>query len=283
MTLSDPVYGLIEWDGSYTPTVIVGCCHDAVRRTAVEIFRTIGNGNFAADSPEFLEQHPIPDPQAPAQAIADWLEALHEATTEPWFTVLDSDEVVRTGDRLLLMDRFSAIPYVSSPGPTDYKHRHSGDSRCAAAPPPAIVNGYPVAAAVAETEDASSWIVICRRTEQVPDWAAGTSWYVTWRVWWSDGRWHAETGDYGPHHGLTWSQAQQSLLRRLDLAAPKPAPAVNPDVYLESHDDGDALTCPTCHRSITWLEGGDKLGSLLAEVTAHQCETAVDTTPPGIS
>ncbi|MCA2216342.1 hypothetical protein [Jidongwangia harbinensis] len=99
----------------------------------------------------------------------------------------------------------------------------------------------------------------------MPDWAAGIAWYVTWRTWWADGRWHAENGDYGPHRGLTWPQAQQSLLRRLNV--PAPPRTVNPDVYLRGDDDGDWLVCLVCHEPITMLAGDDKLGSLMAEVT----------------
>lgn len=92
----EPVYGLIEWDSARTPMVIVGCCHDAVRRRAVEIFRTMGEANFASDSPDFLTEHPFPGPQAPEEVISEWLEELSEATTSPWFTLLDSKHVVRT-------------------------------------------------------------------------------------------------------------------------------------------------------------------------------------------
>jgi hypothetical protein len=46
---------------------------------------------------------------------------------------------------------------------------------------------------------------------------------------------------------------------------------VDPDVYLHADDDGDWLTCPSCDRHITRLDGGDRLGSLLNEVAAHHC------------
>lgn len=75
--------------------------------------------------------------------------------------------------------------------------------------PPSIVNGCPAVAAVADTEDTGSWVVICRRTERPPAWAADTSWYVTWRTWWDGWCWTGEHGDYGPYHGLTWPQAQR--------------------------------------------------------------------------
>ncbi|GIH05694.1 hypothetical protein Rhe02_37610 [Rhizocola hellebori] len=148
----NPVYGLIEWDGSYTPTVIVGCCRDAVRRTAVDIFGTTGGAHFAADSPDFLAQHPNPGPNAPAEAITDWLDALREATTEPWFSVLDSDEVVRTADRLLLMDLFSATPYVSRPG----DQPDSTAERCDRCRQPATAPPITVDAPANVTEDTAT-------------------------------------------------------------------------------------------------------------------------------
>ncbi|GAA0475516.1 hypothetical protein Aca07nite_84400 [Actinoplanes capillaceus] len=96
--------------------------------------------------------------------------------------------------------------------------------------------------------------------------------YLTGRASRDDGRWH---GDYGPHHALTWAQAQQSLLRQLDLPTTRQLPVVNPDVYLHADDgDGDYLTCPSCHEPITMLADGDRLGSLIAEVTAHRCGPA---------
>lgn len=288
MTTQAPVYGLIEWDGSYRPTVIAGCCYDAVIRDIVAIFTTLAACGKPVGSRQFRHEHPLPNPQGPVEELADWLDLLHEDTTVPYVTLMDSTEIVTTGDQLLVMNWYAANRFYSLPGPPQLGAHHRLPTGCqgVAAPTavPAVVNGYPVVAAVAERDDAASWIVICRRTQPMPDWAGATSWYVTWRVWWAHGRWQAENGDYGPHHGLTWPQAQQSMLRRLHVAAPKPAPQVNPDVYLASSDEGDALTCPACHQPITWLDGGDKLGSLLTEITADHCETADDaTTRPGIS
>lgn len=283
MTAPTPVYGLIEWDGSYTPTVVVGCCADAIHRTTVAIFTAMAAAGKTIGSRQFLRKHPLPGYDAPARTIAAWFDELRDATTVPYVTLLDPSEVVHTGDQLLLIHWYEAKPCVSRPGPHRRgAHQHHDANALSETPPPAIVNGYPVVAAVAEADHATSWIVICRRTEQMPEWAGDTAWYVTWRAWWADGRYHTESGDYGPHHGMTWPQAQQSLLRRLDLAPPSAAP-VDPDVYLDSSDDGDALTCPKCHQPITCLEGGDKLGSLLAEVGAHQCTTGVDITRPGVS
>ena len=47
----------------------------------------------------------------------------------------------------------------------------SAGTRPAPAGPPTTVNGYPVMAAVTTDQDATSWIVICQRTERMPDWA----------------------------------------------------------------------------------------------------------------
>lgn len=99
---------------------------------------------------------------------------------------------------------------------------------------------------------------------------------MTWRAWWATGPWLVENGDYGPHHGLTWPQAQQSLLCRLDVPA---SPMTDPEVYLRADDDGDWLTCPYCHEQITMLAGG-KLGSLIAEITAHRCDPAARAATP---
>lgn len=275
MTSTPPVYGLIEWDGTYTPTLIAGCCFDAIARTAIAIFTSMIADDKEIGSPDFLQQHPIPALQAASDTIADWLQNLQADTTVPYLTLLDTDEIVRTGDQLLLIDWYAAIPCTSRPGPNQPDgHQHSADETRPEVQPPTLVNGYPVVSAVAEFEHGTSWIVICRRTERMPEWAAGQDWYVTWRAWWADGAYHAEAGDFGPHHGLTWPQAQQSLLRRLG-SRPAQAAAPNPGVYLRSSDDGDALTCPSCHQPITVLDGGDRLGSLLAEVTAHQCVPAL--------
>jgi hypothetical protein len=112
-----------------------------------------------------------------------------------------------------------------------------------------LVNGYPVVSAVADDEDAASWIVICRLAGRMPDWASGTGWFVTWRAWWAHGRWTGENGDYGPQHGLTWPQAQQSLLNLLRVPAPKPA--ADPGVYLQFDDHTDTWNCPACRQPIT--------------------------------
>lgn len=84
-------------------------------------------------------------------------------------------------------------------------------------PIPATVNGYPVISAIRERERDQSWVVICRRTEQRASFGDQPL-YVVWHVWHADGAYHAENGDYGPDHGLTWPQAQRSLHRRADLS-----------------------------------------------------------------
>ena len=143
--------------------------------------------------------------------------------------------------------------------------------RATPAGPPAAVNGYPVVAAVANDEDATSWIVICRRTERMPDWASATStaWYVTWRTWWDGHRWTSENGDYGPHQGLTWRQAQQSLAHRVNL--PQAQPAADPGVYLVFDDHTDTWNCPSCRQPITEVYDSPTLGELLTAIAGHRC------------
>jgi hypothetical protein len=87
-------------------------------------------------------------------------------------------------------------------------------------PIPATVNGYPVISAIRERERDQSWVVICRRTEQ----RASFGDQPLYVVWHADGAYHAENGDYGPDHGLTWPQAQRSLHRRADLSTYGPPP-----------------------------------------------------------
>jgi diguanylate cyclase (GGDEF)-like protein len=91
------VFGLIEWDGSWTPTVITGQSVDAVQRQAVRILIAIHSpeGQFASDDQDFLTEHPFPDPNDPAVDVAEWLQAMREATTVPYFTVLDPDNDIR--------------------------------------------------------------------------------------------------------------------------------------------------------------------------------------------
>ena len=268
------VYGLVEWDGSYRPTVIVGCCWPAILRDIIAILTgwLAAGGRFG--STDFQQQHPIPSPDSPAGVLADWLDALREDTTVPYVTLMDPADLVHTGDPLIVLDRLAANPCVSRPvGPPKVDQVLIGRSPVPApSGPPAVVNGNPVVAAVADTEDATSWIVICQRTERMPDWASATSWYVTWRTWWDGTRWTGENGDYGPHHGLTWRQAQRSLVRRLHLPTAKPA--ADPAVYLHSDDDSDSWNCPSCRQPIVEVFGSDTLGALLTQVAAHRCPPA---------
>lgn len=202
--------------------------------------------------------------------LADWLHALRIDTAVPYVTLMDPADLVHTGDPLIIINRLAANPCYSRPVvvPPDT------DRFLAPAPsgPPVLVNGYPVVSAVAEDEHAASWIVICRLAGRMPDWANGSNWYVTWRAWWAHGRWNGENGDYGPHHGLTWPQAQQSLLSRLRVPALKPA--ADPGVYLQFDDHTDTWNCPACRQPITEVYDCTTLGALLEAVAAHRCASA---------
>lgn len=270
------VYGLVEWDGAYRPTVIVGCCWPALLRDIIAILTgwIAARGAFGSD--EFRQQHPIPDPNAPTKVLADWLDALRGDTSVPWVTLMGPEDLVHIGDPLILLNRMDSISCISRPVRLASPGQAAIDHLPAPVPagPPAVVNGCPVVAAVAETGDATSWIVICRRTQRPPAWAAGTTWYVTWRAWWDGQRWTGENGDYGPHHGLTWPQAQQSLARRLGLPAAQPI--ADPGVYLQFADDcTDTWNCPTCRQPITEVYDCRTLSALQTAITAHRC-----TTPP---
>ncbi len=75
--------GTIEWDGSLSPTVIVGTTVAAVRRKAAE--RLVGN----VDSEEPGITIPELSDSASDEEIAAWLDTVHEATTVPWFEIAD--------------------------------------------------------------------------------------------------------------------------------------------------------------------------------------------------
>jgi hypothetical protein len=89
---SAAAYGLIEWDGSYRPTIIVGCCIDAVLRDIIAILATGG----AIGSTGFIQEHPLPDPDEPGEVLAGWLDALHADTAVPYVTLLDTAQLVHT-------------------------------------------------------------------------------------------------------------------------------------------------------------------------------------------
>jgi hypothetical protein len=107
------VYGLVEWDGSYRPTVIVGCCRPAVLRDIVAIITGWAADGGQLGSDEFQQQHPLPDPNAPAEVLADWLHARIDAAV-PYVTLVDPAELVHTGDPLIIVNRLAANPCCSA-------------------------------------------------------------------------------------------------------------------------------------------------------------------------
>lgn len=88
--------GLIEWDGSYTPTVIIASSLETLNQAAVRIVRdTSPEDGYSADG--FLTRHPYPDLKD-TDAVTDWLVALREENTIPYFTVLEPHDLVLVGD-----------------------------------------------------------------------------------------------------------------------------------------------------------------------------------------
>ena len=78
--------------------------------------------------PQFQQQHPLPDPLEPVEALAERLDELRQDTTVPYVTPMHSTEIVHTGDQLRVVDRCAASPYFSRPGrprlAADYQHQH---------------------------------------------------------------------------------------------------------------------------------------------------------------
>jgi hypothetical protein len=80
-----PVYGVIEWDSSQEPSAVAGFSVRDLERHLVQLLA----GVDAEDDPTFAERHPAPSPDAEPAVIHAWLEALHQATTVPWVTILE--------------------------------------------------------------------------------------------------------------------------------------------------------------------------------------------------
>jgi len=89
-------YGLIEWDGYRTPTIIIGTTYEAVERTAVQVIKDVCGDRIMDDGTiphNFLDDNPYPNLNN-AEAVADWLYTLRDVTTVPYFTLLNGDEIV---------------------------------------------------------------------------------------------------------------------------------------------------------------------------------------------
>lgn len=88
------VVGLIEWDGMYTPTVIMGKDDDSVRAAAVKrIMNAYGPERLLEGDGETMRAFPCltsPDD------VSSWLEEMREAMTVPWFSLLGEDDMDRT-------------------------------------------------------------------------------------------------------------------------------------------------------------------------------------------
>lgn len=77
-------FGIIEWDSSESPTVVVGGTPESLRRAAAT--RLAGSG--------YYNDGDFDDPLAPDATDADvakWLTDFREACTVPWFTECDAD------------------------------------------------------------------------------------------------------------------------------------------------------------------------------------------------
>lgn len=90
-------YGLIEWDGSVTPSLIRADTIEDVERIAARLILN-AHGDYIQDqdnrdNDNFLDEHPAPDLRN-AVAVGEWLEALHIATTVPYFTRIDVEDLV---------------------------------------------------------------------------------------------------------------------------------------------------------------------------------------------
>ncbi|MET7396295.1 hypothetical protein ABZS66_22720 [Dactylosporangium sp. NPDC005572] len=82
------VYGLIQWGGAHTPTLIVGDTVSAVQRAAVRLVVSRSTDGRTPDDQAVNVVAPGPD--AADSAISAWLAGLHAATTVVSFTLYDA-------------------------------------------------------------------------------------------------------------------------------------------------------------------------------------------------
>lgn len=89
-------YGLIEYDGGSTPTVIIASSPEALDRQAVrEIKRWHDNTEPEDYVAEFLAESPYPDTSSASPSeIREWLDFHWDVTTIPMFTRLEKSDVV---------------------------------------------------------------------------------------------------------------------------------------------------------------------------------------------
>ena len=89
-------YGLIEWETSLTPTIVVGDDTFAVRHAIVGALKNAFPKRMTVDADlDFLGEYPYPDQDASEDELITWLCELREVATVPWVTVLGDDDVVR--------------------------------------------------------------------------------------------------------------------------------------------------------------------------------------------
>jgi len=85
-----PVIGLIEFlsDSGAEPVVYVG---DSVEQVRAEVARYLSSFivNIEYIDEEWIEENPTPDFDD-AAAVAAWMEALRDATTDAWLTIYEA-------------------------------------------------------------------------------------------------------------------------------------------------------------------------------------------------
>ena len=85
------VYGLIEWEGSVTPTLVIGETEDEVNRGIVRAIRDAQPNIIFMDDGKsnLLHEFPYPSEDCAPGDVTAWLESLREWTTQPYASILD--------------------------------------------------------------------------------------------------------------------------------------------------------------------------------------------------
>lgn len=86
------VFGIIEWDDEFPPTLIVGATAAAVNRAALARLVQADMPEQSNAGPKF--DLPVPGPDADDAAVAGWLDTFREYATVPWFTIVDSSNTL---------------------------------------------------------------------------------------------------------------------------------------------------------------------------------------------